>query len=334
MPLKKPTDKTNPLISLITPAYNEESYIAECLTSIFNQSVEFPYEVIVVDGKSTDGTIKIVKSFQKVHSNLVLLENPRRFTPFALNLALKYARGEFIARVDAHSYIPRHYLETCLKTFRQAQKEYPRLAGVGGRWKCGNKSSLGRAIFYATNSWFGGGISKYRYSSKPQLVKTVLYGFYKREVLEKEGFADEKFIKAQDAELNWRLVRAGYKLFYNPAIYSYYHAPNSLRKLARQMFTYGRARGQVLQKHPSSLNPLSLLAPLLVVYIFFLPAFLRLQFLITPLFFYLCLGILFSLKICLKKKALPQLFPTLAAFWVTHFFFGLGMIVQFLYHQP
>lgn len=317
------------LVSIIIPTYNEQEYITDCLNSIFAQKIRQPYEIIVVDGKSTDRTTDIVKRFQEQHPNLLLLNNPRCLTPFALNIGLKHSSGKYIARVDAHSYIPPHYLQTCLKTFCETQKQFPNLAGVGGRWKCANKTVLGKAIFYAMNSWFGAGVSKYRYAKQPQLVRTILYAFYQKDIFNKIKFADESFPIAHDAELNWRLIKSGYRIYYDPKIYSYYHGPNSFSKLATKMFFYGKERMHLIQKHPSSFNLLQLIPMLFLFYIIVSPIVLIFKPFGIFLILYLLTNAYFSIKTAREKLSDSSLFWLLTIiFFLIHSSYGLGMIVQ------
>jgi teichuronic acid biosynthesis glycosyltransferase TuaG len=94
------------LISVIIPAYNVEKYIENCLISVFEQSYK-NIEVIIVDDFSTDQTVKIAKSFQKKFNNLKIfsLKNfgykKNSGISIARNLGIKFAKGYFIALLDA-----------------------------------------------------------------------------------------------------------------------------------------------------------------------------------------------------------------------------------------
>ncbi len=326
------TSNRTPLITIVIPTYNEEIYIGECLESILNQRTRHSFEIIVVDGGSSDSTVEIVKSLQTNHNDIALLSNPHQYTPFALNIALKYAKGKFISRVDAHSYVPNNHLEKCIETFNSGKINHPKLAGVGGRWECANKDNLGKAIFYVTNSWFGGGISKYRYAKTPQLVRTVLAGFYPKTILKKEAFANEDFIKAQDAELNWRLIKTGYKLLYSPAIITYYFEVSSFKRLAKKMFTYGQARMQLIKEHPSSFTPSQGVSPMFVIYLLILPLIFHIHRLtLLPALIYLALNIFFSLRITLTKGLPQYAMITPLIFFVIHIFYGIGMLKELIF---
>lgn len=83
---------TNPLVSVIVAVHNGEQYIAEALNSIFAQTYP-PYEVIVVDGYSTDDTEKIAKSYSQVK----FIRQPGKGIPDAYNFGIQNARGDLIA---------------------------------------------------------------------------------------------------------------------------------------------------------------------------------------------------------------------------------------------
>lgn len=90
-----------PLVSVIMPVFNAESYLSEAVESILSQT--FPdFELITIDDCSTDGSLAVLKSFAERDTRVRLLENERNLgvTP-TLNRGLKEAQGELIARMDA-----------------------------------------------------------------------------------------------------------------------------------------------------------------------------------------------------------------------------------------
>jgi glycosyltransferase involved in cell wall biosynthesis len=107
-------------VSIIIPCRNEEKFIGRCLDSIVNQ--DFPkekMEILVVDGMSRDGTKEVVKNYGERYSLIKLLENPKKFTPFGLNIGVKEAQGEIIIRIDAHASYEKDYVSKCLKYFER-----------------------------------------------------------------------------------------------------------------------------------------------------------------------------------------------------------------------
>ena len=75
------TKSSPPFISVIVPVRNEEEHVAETLKQLLVQAYDpSAYEVIVVDGESTDGTRAVVRSLQALHANLRLYRNPRKLS--------------------------------------------------------------------------------------------------------------------------------------------------------------------------------------------------------------------------------------------------------------
>jgi len=105
-----------PVISVIVPFYNEESYIEQCLWSLVSQDMAPErYEVLFVDNQSTDRSAGIVRRFPGV----VLLTEPRRSAYHARNRALRQARGEIIAFTDADCVVAPDWLRVIERTMRE-----------------------------------------------------------------------------------------------------------------------------------------------------------------------------------------------------------------------
>ena len=100
-----------PFISVILPVRNEERYIAACVDSIFSQ--DYPaekMEVIFVDGRSEDRTVEMLHAMQKDHPQIVVLDNPNRTVPYAMNIGIAHSSAPVIVRLDAHAEYPADYI--------------------------------------------------------------------------------------------------------------------------------------------------------------------------------------------------------------------------------
>ena len=99
------------MLSVICPIYNEQKYIARCIDSILVQ--DYPkddLEVLFVDGMSSDCTRDIILSYLPLCPYLMVLDNPDRIVPCAMNIGIKAARGDVIMRLDAHArYEPNYF---------------------------------------------------------------------------------------------------------------------------------------------------------------------------------------------------------------------------------
>jgi len=92
--------KQSPLVSVIVPAYNADTFIERTLNSILTQTY-INIEVLVVDDGSQDRTAEIVKSFVEKDSRVILLKQKNAGVAAARNLAIQKSRGEYIAPIDA-----------------------------------------------------------------------------------------------------------------------------------------------------------------------------------------------------------------------------------------
>lgn len=93
-------------LSIVIPAYNEESYLEACLLAIAKQTV-MPDEVIVVDNNSTDRTAQIAKSFKFVR----VITAKKQGRVFARNVGFDAAKGDIIGRIDADTHLPPDWVE-------------------------------------------------------------------------------------------------------------------------------------------------------------------------------------------------------------------------------
>jgi glycosyltransferase involved in cell wall biosynthesis len=318
----------NNFISIIIPCRNEERFIGKCLDSILEQ--DYPkdkIEVLVVDGISTDETKAVIKKFTQQYSFIKLLDNPRKFVPFALNKGINEAEGEVIIRFDAHAYYPPDYILKCVKYLYDYKVD-----NVGGVLITlpGLETLKAKAIALALSSPFGVGNSYFRIGVKePKLVDTVPFGCYRREVFDKIGDFNENLIRNQDIEFNLRLKKAGGKILLVPNIKSYYYARSIFRELFISNFQNGL---WVIYSTKFVRNAFSWRHLIPLVFVVSLIGSLAMS-LINNLFLIswrLILGIYvlvnLSFSFNLKKRFLESLLLVIA-FFVLHFSYGLGSLV-------
>src|SRR3989338_1379355 len=87
-----------PKITVLITVFNGEKYLNECIDSVLNQSFE-DFEFLIIDDKSTDGSLKIIKSY--ADKKIRIIENHKNFGQVkSLNIGLDSARGEYVARLD------------------------------------------------------------------------------------------------------------------------------------------------------------------------------------------------------------------------------------------
>jgi glycosyltransferase involved in cell wall biosynthesis len=240
-----------PVVSVIMAVRNEEGFIGPCLQALAQQ--DYPrenFEVIVLDGESTDATIS---EAQTAAAELgvpdVFLTNRKRTTAAGLNLGLSMARGEIIVKVDGHTLVDPRFLSAGVRALRESGAD-----AVGGPIRTVGRGPVGQAIALAVSSPFGVGDAAFRHATEAQWTDSVAFGAYRREVFERIGGFDEDALYGEDDEFNYRLRDAGGRILLTPEIGSVYYSRSSYGSLSRQYWRYGIAKAGVLRTHPGRLR--------------------------------------------------------------------------------
>lgn len=314
--------------SVIIPTRNEEKYIGNCLDSIVQQ--DYPkekMEVLVVDAKSDDETRRIVREYCNKYSFIKLLDNFQGFTNSAFNIGLEASKGEVIIIMGAHADYKKDYVSKCVSYLGKHGAD-----NVGGILKTlpANNSLAAKAISVVLSNFFGAASTFRIGSKKPKEVDTVFGGCYRKEVFEKVGFFNEKLKRSQDFEFNLRLRRAGGKILLFPDIVTYYYSSPDFNHFLRHNFSDGFWVTYPL-KFGIKFFSLRHLIPLF--FTFFLLSGLIFGIFVFWIRFiflfsfaaYFTINFIVSFKISLKNgiKHLPVL---MIAFFIRHFFYGLGSI--------
>lgn len=119
-----PPMNTDPVISIIIPVYNVESYIGECLRSVLTQQGNIPVEIILVDDGSTDGSMDIAEKMLNqtpAHQKTCILRHERcRGCSAARNTGTAVATGEYIFYLDSDDLLASDAMLTLLQAARQS----------------------------------------------------------------------------------------------------------------------------------------------------------------------------------------------------------------------
>ncbi|MEP6905472.1 MAG: glycosyltransferase family 2 protein, partial [Gemmatimonadales bacterium] len=192
-------------------------------------------EILVIDGGSTDGTRDIVLDLAKTDPRIRLVDNPGRIQSTGLNIALRIASGEYIVRLDAHSSYPRDYLALTLETSLRTGCDNAGGLFITQPRGTGYQSALIQAL---TTHKFGVGDAGYRTGAAEGPADTVPYGCFRRELFDRLGPFDERLVRAQDYEMNRRIIAAGGCVWRNPAIQVKYFPQPDFRSFIRKQVVY------------------------------------------------------------------------------------------------
>lgn len=320
-------------VSVLIPCRNEVQYIESCVEGVYNfEPPDGGFEVMVIDGMSYDGTRDVLFKLREKYPDLILIDNPKKTVPYAMNLGIKHSRGEYIIRTDARCFHPRSYLRDLIKLSQKTKAD-----NVGGVLvPLANNHYIQKSIALAYRSPIAmGGALRYRGEFFGE-TDTVYGGCFKKQRLLEVGMYDEEMVRNQDDELSFRLRELGGKVIQDARIKIQYYPRSSYFKLFKQFMQYGYWKIAVIKKHPqqSSLRH-------------FLPGLLVLGFIVLGLAAFIHEYALFGLAAYAGIYLLPvsieslirsykngiSLWPgVFTAIALIHISFGIGFIVSLIFH--
>jgi glycosyltransferase involved in cell wall biosynthesis len=321
-------------VSIICPTYNEEKYIEKCIKSIISQNFsKEQFEVLFIDGGSSDSTVNIIKKFQKKYSFIKLLNNPNKIVPYAMNIGIRAALGSIVIRIDAHSLYPENYVKVLVANLIKMNAD-----NVGAICETDvlNKNKKTLAIKEVLINPFGVGNSLFRIGvNEITEVDTVPFGCYKKEVFYKHGMYNINLVRNQDIELNKRIKRGGGKIYLIPEISCTYYAREKFIEIIKNNFQNGK--WNILTVYFTKVfDSLSIrhFIPLLFFLSLFIPLFLSILYLklilitmITLVAYFVVLTVV-SLRISLNKKI--NFIYLFLAFIFLHISYGFGSFIGIL----
>jgi succinoglycan biosynthesis protein ExoA len=328
-----------PVISVILATYNEVHSIERCLTSVLSQETPgFDLEVLALDGKSSDGTQEILTRYAGEDPRLRIITNEKRRAPFAFNLGLQEARGEFVCIFGAHTVYRKDYIATCVSELHAHGA-----AGCGGRVITvpANTSLQAKLVAWAISHPFGTSRKSFRTQSEG-FVDTVNYPVMRRDLLLKAGGYDEELTRNQDNDMNERLRAEGYKLYCTWKTQCFYSSKSTLYGLLCYMRMTGLWNVVSLRKNPASMG-LRHFIPFIFVITLIVSSLLALAGLFLPSLYslllfiplavvlglHLTLGCVAAIQVAMRKRSgdaflLPMIFLGI------HIAYGYGTLVGFV----
>jgi cellulose synthase/poly-beta-1,6-N-acetylglucosamine synthase-like glycosyltransferase len=271
-------------------------------------------------GPSRDRTNEIATKLASQDNRVKLIDSPTGKTAAGLNIALAASKSPVVVRVDGHAQIPKNYISLIVEILNKTGA-----VNVGGVMAAVGTTAFERAVAGAMRSPLGVGASRFHTGGEAGEVDTVYLGAFRREALVAIGGFDERFTRAQDWELNFRLRENGGVIYFDPRLHVTYRPRSSVSALAKQYFEYGRWRRVVSRRHSGTINyrylappfallgfSASLVLGIALSSIFFIPALVYLLFVVLA-------SLKISTSIC-EYLLLLLVIPTM------HFAWGAGFI--------
>ncbi len=171
----------NPLISIIVPTYNVKEVILNCIQSIINQTYS-NFEILIMDGDSTDGTIELVKT--RKDNRIKLFSQPDKGIYDAMNKGIALAKGDWLYFMGADDLLANHNI----------------LSSIFNKKK-NNKYDFiyGNVILKSNNHIYDGKFNLKKLKEKNICHQAI---FYKKEVFKRLGNYDLKWPVLSDWDFN------------------------------------------------------------------------------------------------------------------------------------
>jgi len=215
------------MISVVLNLLNEKRHVRDLLDSLVTQ--ERPFEIVVVDAGSWDGTIEVIMEYMKSHPEIHLYNKPGSRGE-STNFGIIKAKGDAIATIGGDCIANPFWL----KELRGSLKENDIVAG--------KTINIGYHAFEDLErvELFHNGVD----ISYPSASMA-----WKKQVLDDVVGFDPWFVTAEDIDMNFRAVSKGYKFAYNPDAIVYHRTKGSFRGFLKQAFWNGWGRKQLTMKH-------------------------------------------------------------------------------------
>lgn len=323
-----------PKVSFIIPVLNEENTIGKCLDSLLE--LDYPkdkMEILIAMGKSADNTNKIVKKYAEKHKNIVILKNPQGNTSVGRNICIEHSTGDMLMNYSGHAIAEHNLLKILALKLSKLPDE---IVSVG----CSNVSPekqnfVGKLAGVVFSSFMGG---KNLFVQNAEFNEEcfsdhISFACYRKKPVEEVGNFDPEFWCGQDAELDLRLLKAGYKILYTPKTKTYHYKRSTVKSLFRQMYRYGIARAKMVKKHPKTLKIFHLIGPgfiAAIVLFVILTIFKVIPIWVIPFLslLYVLLGIISSLWVTTNPVLV---FSSILFYLLVHVGYGLGFIRGIFY---
>lgn len=252
----------SPEASVLIPVLDEEAHIRETVAAMQAQRFDGGLEFLFMDGGSSDRTRQILEEVAAGDPRVRVLDNPGRRTPDALNVGLRHARGQYVARMDAHAWFPPDYVAKGVERLRRGDVAWvsgPAIPVGVGPWSRGVALALGSRLGR-------GGSSKWASDDRlcgeeVELDTGVFAGVWERRTVDAHGGWDEGWPVNQDSEMAARVRREGGRIVCLPDLGARYIPRDDPGSLFRQYWRYGFYRAKTARRHPDSLRRSALLAP-------------------------------------------------------------------------
>lgn len=264
------TDQCRPRVSqpvsLIATVKNEGDSIIQWLKSIQRQT-RIPDEIIIVDGGSSDDTVQKIQEFENEHRlGIRLLLAPGANIASGRNIAIRHAKHEIIAITDAGCELDPNWLTFITMPFDL----HPETEIVAGFYEAIVKTSFERTVAsFLVPKVHGVNPLTFSPSSRSLALRKTFW--------EKIGGYPEYLTRAgEDTLMNVLAKRAAREWAFVPDAIVYWRPPNSLKRLFKTLYSWGRGDGEAQLYTPTYIKLIIIYVAIILLLLLTIPAILLL----------------------------------------------------------
>ena len=233
---------------VVIPTLNEEDHIEACIESLIDDRFTGDVQIVVSDGGSKDRTTEIVSALGKRFPNVSLVDNPKRLQSAAVNIAVEkssFPRTRYLVRCDAHALYPSGYLRRAVGSLAGR----PEAASVCGVLDARGETCFARAAAWVVDTPLGSGGAAHRGGRQSGWVDHGHHVGFKIDWYNQLGGYDAEFSHNEDGEYDYRLAKAGGRIWLDASLRVDYVMRQGPTALARQYWNYGDGRARTILKH-------------------------------------------------------------------------------------
>jgi len=225
-----------PLVSVVLATYNEIAHVRASVDSLLAQDTPgFAIEILAIDGGSDDGTHEYLESIAARHPEMRVFSNPHRRAPFAFNIGIREARGEYVCIFGSHTIYKSDYIAVCLNELIAKNA-----IGCGGRvlTEPSVETLQARLVAWTVAHPFGSSGKSFR--TQPEgFSDSANYIIVARDALIAVGGYSESLLRNEDNDLNQKLCADGGQLYCTWKTHCVYNPKETVSALLRYGYMNG-----------------------------------------------------------------------------------------------
>lgn len=316
-----------PFVSIIIPVRNEEKNLPRLFSSL--KKLNYPekyFEVIIVDGLSTDQTVLISKNYQaRVFKNRKIIRGA------GCQIGIRKAKGDLVAFTDADCVVPRKWLKEMTPYFAD-----DKVGAIGGP-NVTPKDDTNFAKAVSDVLWVLTRTGS-RYGFQSIQVGEIYHNpgcnvIYRKNAIQAVGGFNSELLTCEDEELDFRLRQNGWRILFTAKISVDHYRRSTYHKIFLQSYRFAIGRAQAILLHPQMAR-----------WFHFVPSFFLISLMVFPLAYVMSgLGILLTVYLFLALFIFLTISVFLQVYKKTTYFYvylviiltwflgwGLGFIKGFL----